>query len=455
MNDSVLTLALILVLVVVSVLFFVYFSMCIVIVKQGTRKIVERFGSYRTTLSEGVHIIFVPFDRIAPVPWEVLSIQQRDEYEKQLVDSEGNEFKNVRKVENDLYNMIEADLRVKIVEKYCHVNEVSVEDAVDVNPEQIVLNMTNKNLDDLVASISEDINSTLKLRSYYSELGITLDRDLVRRVREKEALKRAIHKKYTKSEKKDLGASLATWSSKRYTKEDILDYIDLRERHIDTEYNKEFGSLKFITKDNASIRANVIIFFNVTDPYMYYYGAEEPEKSMVLLAITTLRNLVASMTLEEALGARNIINTKIRELLDSATNSWGIKANRVEIKEFNLDDKMRIAMDKVLIAEREKRAAILKAEGVARGIEIQRTAEAEGYKKIKEASLSDAVLKIRGYEALKDVADGKATKIFMPNDLSSLITGSHVFADALKDAKEENVAATVEQPVVAEVNKEE
>lgn len=443
----VIILALAIALVLAVLLVFFYCSSCIVIVKQGTRKIVERFGSYRTTLNEGLHIIFRPFDRIAPIPWKVLSITQRDELEMQLAKQKSEEGISDAEYKEELVSLITADITNSVVVKYCSSTDADSSATKNIDANEIVFGLCDKNISELCDEVVKAKDPSVKVRNLYRVLGIKCTKELLDEIEDKKALKALRNKSeseignvdgpYLKYYPKHQDPARCKPRQKKHAlaENEILDYIDLRERHIDTEFNREFGSVKLITKDNASIEANIIIFFNVTDPYMYYYGAEEPEESMVLLAITTLRNIVANLTLEEALGARSIINTKIRELLDDATNNWGIKTNRVEIKEFKLEQKMRIAMDKVLIAEREKRAEILKAEGEARAIEVKRSAEAEGYKKIKDVDLSEAVLKIRGYEALKDVANGESTKIYMPNDLSGLVSGSQVLADAFKDNK--------------------
>ena len=450
--------------VLVAILLFIYLASCIVIVKQGTRKIVERFGSYNRTLREGIHIIFRPFDRIAPVPWNILSISERDEFEKNMSrkripffnDENRSNFRRLSSSTKKLMNDIKKD--IETLKKEDNMEEYM---SGKLNVNDVVFRISGKTLDQLVNYILESTDSVIALEQVYHELGIDSYRadqgvisELVARNRERDALAASVryYPRHQDPHSKRRGVYAMAENH-------VQDFVDMRERHIDTSNERvrklfalkldtdldfpkgssfvdevrgnykvlngganRFSGINLITKDNASIGANIVLFFSVTDPFLYYYGVDEPEESLVLLAITTLRNIVSGLTLEEALQARAQINKQIREELDVATNNWGIKANRVEVKEFELGYTMQRAMDDVLIAEREKRANILRA---------------EGYKKMKEDQVMAEHIRLKGYETLEEVSRGPANKVFIPNDLSDFITGAHVVADAFKDAKKE------------------
>ena len=470
--------------VLFAILLFIYLASCIIIVKQGTRKIVERFGSYNRTLKEGIHIIFRPFDKIAPVPWNILSISERDEFEKNMARGRIPFFndgprKSARgdrdaarldRARAGLRRKLEKDIRLLTREKFIDQSEnvsAAYSDTLDVD--RIVYNSTGRRVADLVDGVLDAENSLSALEQAYREMGLdayradeSLISDLIERDREREALAASV-KYYPRHQDPH---------SRRHgiypmAENHIQDFVDLRERHIDTSNDKvrklfalklestmsfpkgatyvdalrknykvlnsptRFSGVNLITKDNASIGANIVIFFSVTDPFLYYYGVDEPEESLVLLAITTLRNIISGLTLEEALQARKEINKQIREELDIATNNWGIKANRVEVKEFELGYSMQKAMDDVLIAEREKRANILRA---------------EGYRKMKDEQVMAEHIKLRGYETLEEVSRGPANKVFIPSDLSDFITGAHVVADAFGEAKKAKAEQPKEEP---------
>ena len=460
--------------VLFAILLFIYLASCIIIVKQGTRKIVERFGSYNRTLKEGIHIIFRPFDKIAPVPWNILSISERDEFDKNMArgripffnDNPRRVGRNAERdaarldrVRGGLRRKLEKDIRLLTREKYIDQSEnvsAAYSDTLDVD--RIVYNTTGKRVADLVDGVIDAENSLAALEQAYREMGLdayradeSLVSDLIERDREREALAASV--KYYPRHQDPHSRRRGIYPM---AENHIQDFVDLRERHIDTSNDKvrklfalklestmsfpkgatyvdalrknykvlnsptRFSGVNLITKDNASIGANIVIFFSVTDPFLYYYGVDEPEESLVLLAITTLRNIISGLTLEEALQARKEINKQIREELDIATNNWGIKANRVEVKEFELGYSMQKAMDDVLIAEREKRANILRA---------------EGYRKMKDEQVMAEHIKLRGYETLEEVSRGPANKVFIPSDLSDFITGAHVVADAFAETK--------------------
>ena len=475
----------VIVFVLFAILLFIYLASCIIIVKQGTRKIVERFGSYNRTLKEGIHIIFRPFDKIAPVPWNILSISERDEFDKNMarkripffndVDRRAarNTSRDVSRLERSralLRKKLEKDIRLLIREKYIDQSEnVSAAYADTLDVDRIAMNSTGSRIADIIDGVLDAENGLLALEQAYREMGIDAYRadeglvsELIERDRERDALAASV--KYYPRHQDPHSKRRGVWPM---AENHVQDFVDLRERHIDTSNDKvrklfalklestmsfpkastvvdavrknykilnaptRFSGVNLITKDNASIGANIVIFFSVTDPFLYYYGVDEPEESLVLLAITTLRNIISGLTLEEALQARKAINKQIREELDIATNNWGIKANRVEIKEFELGYSMQKAMDDVLIAEREKRANILRA---------------EGYRKMKDEEVMAEHIKLRGYETLEEVSRGPANKVFIPSDLSDFITGAHVIADAFQETKKANPQPLPEAP---------
>lgn len=462
--------------VIAIILLFIYLACCIVIVKQGTRKIVERFGSYNRTLKEGIHIIFRPFDRIAPVPWNILSISERDEYAKNRVTKNTRFFNDNRigihhknsltgsqtdeaKIQQHneqltryIAKRMAKDIRILTREEFIdrseHVSE-ALGDTLDYD--MILRNRTGRNLNELINEVLTAKNGLDQLVRTYTEIGFSpykADKELVRAVKDKDALAASV--KYYPRHQDPHSRRAGVYAM---AENHVQDYVDLRERHIDTDSSRvravimhrkdyvvenadpnkqdlaRFDGINLITKDNASIGANVVIFFSITDPFLYYYGVDQPEESLVLLAVSAFRNIVSGLTLEEALKARSDINKKIREELDAATNNWGIKANRIEIKDFVLAQTMQEAMDDVLVAERERRANILRA---------------EAYKKLKDEGVLDEHIRLKGYETLEEVSKGTANKVFIPNDLSQFLTGAHVVADAFKDSKQEGTEATAE-----------
>ena len=239
------------------------------------------------------------------------------------------------------------------------------------------------------------------------------------------------------------------------------------------EQVRDFEPQSVITKDNVTMQIDTVIFFQVTDPKLYAYGVDNPIKAIEYLSATTLRNIIGELDLDGTLTSRDLINEKMRRILDEATDPWGIKVNRVEVKNILPPKDIREAMERQMRAEREKREQILLAEGQkksailvaegnkesmvlnaeaqkqakilsaeaeaesllkvktaeAEGIRLVRIAEKEGLVALREAKADDAVLTLRGYEALAKVADGKATKIIIPNNMSSL-------AGVLASAKE-------------------
>ena len=219
--------------------------------------------------------------------------------------------------------------------------------------------------------------------------------------------------------------------------------ISLKERVAD------FPPQPIITKDNVTMQIDTVVYFQVTDPKLYSYGVERPIAAIENLTATTLRNIVGELELDETLTSRDTVNSKMRAILDEATDPWGIKINRVELKNIDPPKAIREAMEKQMRAERERREAILLAEGekksnilIAEGekeatilrAEAQKMAliaEAEGkataIRKIIEAEPTKAYLTLESFEALKAVADGNSTKLIIPSnitDLSSLVSSS-------------------------------
>ena len=231
---------------------------------------------------------------------------------------------------------------------------------------------------------------------------------------------------------------------------------------------KDFAPQPVITKDNVTMQIDTVVYYQITDPKLYTYGVDNPISAIENLTATTLRNIIGELELDETLTSRDLINSKMRSILDEATDPWGIKVNRVEVKNILPPRDIQEAMEKQMRAERERREAILKAEGekksailIAEGekesailraeakkesqikeaegeaqaiIKIQQ-ATAEGLKLLKDAKIDESVLKLKSYEAMVDVANGQATKIIVPSDLQNLVTGATTIAETIKDKK--------------------
>ena len=234
--------------------------------------------------------------------------------------------------------------------------------------------------------------------------------------------------------------------------------VSLKEQVVD------FDPQADITKDNATMQIDTVVYFQITDPKLYTYGVERPLSAIENLTATTLRNIIGDMTVDETLTSRDIINTKMRQELDDATDPWGIKVNRVELKSILPPNDIRIAMEKEMKAEREKRAKILEAqatresailvaegekqsailraeaekevkikeaEGKAQAIlEIQK-AEAEAIKILNEAKPTKEILALKSFATFEKVADGKSTKILIPSEIQNLAG----FMQAIKEIK--------------------
>lgn len=229
--------------------------------------------------------------------------------------------------------------------------------------------------------------------------------------------------------------------------------ISLKERVAD------FQPQPVITKDNVTMHIDTVVYFQVTDPKLYTYGVDRPLSAIENLTATTLRNIVGEMELDETLTSRDTVNSKMRIILDEATDPWGIKINRVELKNILPPKDIQDAMEKQMRAERERREAILIAEGekksnilVAEGEKqaailraearkMALIAEAEGrataIKKINDAKPDAAYLTLQGFEALKYLADGKSTKIIVPSNIQNVASLFTSIAETLTPVKEE------------------
>ncbi len=261
-----------------------------------------------------------------------------------------------------------------------------------------------------------------------------------------------------------LGGYHSTWQVGLHIKVPFIDRVvnrvSLKERVID------FQPQPVITKDNVTMMIDTVIYFQITDPKLFTYGVENPMSAIENLSATTLRNIIGELELDGTLTSRDIINTRMRSILDEATDPWGIKVNRVEVKNIIPPESIQEAMEKQMRAERERRESILKAEGekqsailVAEGkkaaiileaeaqkeaairnaegeaeaIRAVQKATAEGLALLKEAGADEAVLKIKSLEALQKVADGQATKLIIPSDIQNLVGLAASIKETLKD----------------------
>ena len=259
-----------------------------------------------------------------------------------------------------------------------------------------------------------------------------------------------------------LGAYQQTWSVGLHIKVPFIDKV--AKRVILKEQVVDFAPQPVITKDNVTMRIDTVVFFQITDPKLFAYGVENPIMAIENLTATTLRNIIGEMELDQTLTSREVINTKMRASLDIATDPWGIKVNRVELKNIIPPAAIQDAMEKQMKAERERREAILRAEGekkstilVAEGqkesaileaeaekqsailraeaekekmireaegeaeaiLKVQQ-ATADGIRMIREAGADEAVLKIKSLEAFERAADGQATKIIIPSEIQGI-----------------------------------
>lgn len=271
-----------------------------------------------------------------------------------------------------------------------------------------------------------------------------------------------------------LGGYLTTWGVGIHM---LIPFFDrISQRVTMKEQVKDFDPQPVITKDNVTMQIDTVVFFQVTDPKLYTYGVINPISAIENLSATTLRNIIGDLDLDETLTSRDIINAKMRSILDVATDAWGIKVNRVEVKNILPPKDIRDAMErqmraererreKILLAEGQKRSAILVAEGdkesvilnaeaqkqsairhaegeaqailevkkaEAEGIKLIREAEAAGLEMLKNAKVDQAVLTLKSYEALAKVADGQSTKIIVPSDLQNVASLATAVAEIVK-----------------------
>ncbi len=275
-----------------------------------------------------------------------------------------------------------------------------------------------------------------------------------------------------------LGAYTTTWTVGLHMKIPLMDKVankvSLKEHVID------FPPQPSITKDNVTIKIDAVIYYQITDPKLYTYGVARPIVALENLTATTLRNIIGNIELDETLTSRDLINTQMRSILDEATDPWGIKVNRVEVKNIIPPQDIQEAMEKQMRAERERResilraegekrsavliaegqkessilaaegakraailnaeakkeAAIREAEGQAEAIRTVQEATAQGIEMVKKAGADHAVLTLKSFEALGKVADGKATKLIIPSDLQGMVGTFAALAETVRGTKE-------------------
>ena len=264
------------------------------------------------------------------------------------------------------------------------------------------------------------------------------------------------------------GGYSATWSVGLHVKipfiEKIAKKVNLKEQVVD------FPPQPVITKDNVTMQIDTVVYFQITDPKLFTYGVERPMMAIENLTATTLRNIIGDLELDETLTSRDTVNTKMRAILDEATDPWGIKINRVELKNIIPPREIQDAMEKQMKAERERRESILKAEGEkksaillaegekesailraeakkqtqikeaegeAEAILTVQSAIAEGIRKINEANPSDAYVAIKALESFEKAADGKATKIIIPSQIQGLAGMATSIKELVADTKAE------------------
>ena len=248
-----------------------------------------------------------------------------------------------------------------------------------------------------------------------------------------------------------LGAYSKTWQVGLHFKIPLIDRI--AKRASLKEDVRDFPPQPVITKDNVTMQIDTVVYCQITDPKLYTYGVKNPMNALENLTATTLRNIIGELQLDETLTSRDVINTKMRTILDEATDPWGIKVNRVEVKNIEPPQAIREAMEKQMRAERERReqiliaegkkqsyiliaegkkqsmilqaeaekeAAIQKAKGEAEAILEVQQAKAQGLRMLREANIDDATIRLRSLEAFEKAADGKASKIIIPSDIQSL-----------------------------------
>ena len=274
-----------------------------------------------------------------------------------------------------------------------------------------------------------------------------------------------------------LGAYSTTWGKGLHVK---LPFIERVARRVSLkEQVADFPPQPVITKDNVTMQIDTVVYFQITDPKLYTYGIEQPMVAIETLSATTLRNIIGDLELDQCLTSRDIINSKMRVILDEATDPWGIKVNRVELKNIlppqdiqnSMEKQMKAERDRrqailqaegtkrsqilvaegekeaailkadaekqaaILKAEAEKQAAILKADGEAQAIMAVQKAMADSLALLNEKAPNDQVLKLKALEAMQKVADGKATKIIIPSELQGFAGLASGIAETVKETK--------------------
>ena len=239
-----------------------------------------------------------------------------------------------------------------------------------------------------------------------------------------------------------LGAYKTTWNVGLHFKlpfiERVAKVVSLKEQVAD------FPPQPVITEDNVTMQIDTVVYFQITDPKLYTYGIERPIVAIENLSATTLRNIIGDLELDQCLTSRDVINTKMRSILDEATDPWGIKVNRVELKNILPPREIQNAMEKQMKAERERREAILRADakkqaqileaqGEAEAILTVQRATAEGIKLINESAPTDPVIKIKALEAFTAAANGRATKIIIPSEIQGLAGLAEGIVEAVKE----------------------
>ncbi len=263
-----------------------------------------------------------------------------------------------------------------------------------------------------------------------------------------------------------IGSYYATWVNGLHFKIPFVDrvanIVNLKEIVMD------FAPQPVITKDNVTMQIDTVVYFQITDAKLYTYGVENPINAIENLTATTLRNIIGDLELDQTLTSRDLINAKMRSILDEATDPWGIKVNRVEVKNIipprdiqeTMEKQMRAERERrekilqaegekkssILIAEGEKESAILRAEakkeaqikeaeGEAEALLKIKTAEAEGIRLLKDAKADQAVLTLKSFETLANVANGQATKIIVPSELQNVASLGTTLSEMFKDKK--------------------
>ena len=261
-----------------------------------------------------------------------------------------------------------------------------------------------------------------------------------------------------------LGAFHSVWGVGMHFKVPFIDRIarrvSLKEQVLD------YPPQPVITKDNVTMQIDTVVYFQITDPKLYCYGVEQPMMAMETLTATTLRNIIGDLELDQTLTSRDVVNTKMRSILDEATDPWGIKVNRVELKNILPPQDIQNSMEKQMKAERdrrqailqaegqkksailiaegekesailradaEKQAAILKAEGEAEAIRKVQQALADSLEMLNKSAPSDQVIKLKSIEAMQKVADGKATKIIIPSEMQGLVGLANGIVEGTKE----------------------